>query len=67
MIVLNHIPSFAAIAALLSDLTKKKVLEQVHWKNTQGKAFLSLSKRLLQRLMVLQLLDHTKLLYAQML
>ena len=55
----DHIPTFAAIAAPLSDLTKKGFPERVRWDEPQEKAFVTLRESLLRR-PVLRLSDHAK-------
>ena len=55
----NHIPSFAAISAPLSDLTKKGQPTCVQWGNPQEKAFVDLQESLLRRL-ILRVPDYTK-------
>ena len=55
----DHVPSFAAIAAPLNDLTKKGLPERVRWEDAQEKAFTTLRDSLLQR-PVLRLPDHSK-------
>ena len=55
----DHIPSFAAIAAPLSDLTKKGLPESMRWKNAQEKAFVTLRESLVRR-PILRLPDHNK-------
>ena len=45
----DHIPSFAAIAAPLSDLTRKGLPELVRWDEPQEKAFVTLPENLLHR------------------
>ena len=55
----NHIPSFAAISAPMSDLTKKGQLTCVQWGNPQEKAFVDLQESLLRRL-ILRVPDYTK-------
>ena len=55
----DHIPSFAAIASPLSDLTRKGLPERVQWDDKQGKAFLALRENLLCR-PVMWLPDHAK-------
>ena len=52
-------PSFVAIVALLSDLTKKVLLESVRWEDAQEKAFVTLHKSLVGR-PILHLPDHNK-------
>ena len=52
-------PSFAAIAAPLSDLTKKGLPESVRWEDAQGKAFVTLRESLVRKL-ILRLPDHNK-------
>ena len=53
----DHIPPFAAIAAPLSDLTKKGLPERVQWDGPQEKAFVTLRENLLRR-PVQRLPDH---------
>ena len=53
------IPSFAAIAAPLSDLSKKGLPESVRWEDAQEKAFVTLRKSLV-RTPILRLPDHNK-------
>ena len=55
----DHIPSFAAIAAPLSNMTRKGLPERVQWDEPQEKAFVTLRKSLL-RWPVLRLPDHAK-------
>ena len=55
----DHILSFAAIAAPLSDLTRKGLPERVQWDEPQEKAFVTLRDNLLPR-PVLRLPDHAK-------
>ena len=55
----DHIPSFAVIAAPLSDLTKKGLPERVQWQDAQEKAFVTLRKNLMRR-PILRLPDHGK-------
>ena len=43
-------PSFAAIAAPLSDLTKKGLPESVRWEDAQEKAFVTLCESLVRRI-----------------
>ena len=45
----DHMPSFAEIAAPLSDLTKKGLPESVRWEDAQEKAFATLRKSLVLR------------------
>ena len=45
----DHIPSFAAISASLSDLTKKRQPSRIQWGNPQENAFGTLQKSLLRR------------------
>ena len=52
-------PSFAAIAAPLSDLTKKGLAESVKWENAQEKAFVTLRESLVRR-PIMRLPDHNK-------
>ena len=53
----DHIPSFAAIAAPLSDLTKKSFPERARWQDPQEKAFVTLRESLMRR-PILRLPDH---------
>ena len=53
----DHMPSFAAIAAPLSGLTKKGLLESVRWEDAQEKAFVTLRESLARR-PILRLPDH---------
>ena len=55
----DHIPSFAAIAAPLSDLTKKGLPESVRWENTQEKELVTLRESLVRK-PILRLPDHNK-------
>ena len=55
----DHMPSFAAIAAALSDLTKKGLPEDVKWEDAQEKAFVTLRESLVRR-PILRLPDHNK-------
>ena len=55
----DHMPSFAAIAAPLSDLTKKGLKESVGWEDAQEKAFVTLRQSLVRR-PILRLPDHNK-------
>ena len=55
----DHIPSFAAISAPLSDLTKKGQPTRVQWGDPQEKAFVNLQKSLLRR-PILRVPDYTK-------
>ena len=55
----DHIPSFAAIAAPLSDLTKKGLPESVRWEDAREKAFTTLRESLVHR-PILRLPDHNK-------
>ena len=55
----KDIPSFAAIAAPLSDLTKKGLPESVRWKDAQEKAFVTLRESMVHR-PILHLPDHNK-------
>ena len=55
----DHMPSFAAIATPLSDLTKKGLLESVRWEDTQEKAFVTLRVSLVRR-PILRLPDYNK-------
>ena len=59
-----HIPTFAAIAAPLTDLTRKGQPNQIRWGQAQEKAFSSLQDCLLKR-PILKLLDHSKLFILQ--
>ena len=52
-------PSFAAIAGPLSDLTKKGLPESERWEDAQGKAFVILRESLVRR-PILRLPDHNK-------
>ena len=52
-------PSFAAIGAPLSDVTKKGLPESVRWKEAQEKAFVTLRESLVRR-PILRLPDHNK-------
>ena len=45
----DHMPSFAAIAAPLSDLTKKRLPESVRWEDAQEKAFVTLRESMVRR------------------
>ena len=49
----DHIPSFAAISAPLSDLTKKGQSTRFQWGDPQEKAFVNLQKSLLRKPIVL--------------
>ena len=53
----DHMPSFAAIAAPLIDLTKKRLPESVRWEEAQEKAFVTLHESLVRRL-ILRPPDH---------
>ena len=55
----DHMPSFAAIAAPLSDSTKKELPESVRWEDAQEKAFVTLRESLVRR-PILRLPDHNK-------
>ena len=55
----DHMPSVAAIAAPLSDLTKKGLPESVRWENAQEKTFVTLRESLVRR-PILRLPDHNK-------
>ena len=55
----DNVPSFAAIAAPLSDLTKKELPESVRWEDAQEKAFVTLRESLVRR-PILRLPDHNK-------
>ena len=55
----DFIPSFATIAAPLSDLTKKGMPNRVSWGEVQEKAFVTLQKALLSR-PILKLPDYSK-------
>ena len=55
----DHIPSFVAVAAPPSDLTKKGLPESVRWENAQEKAFVTLRESL-ERRPILRLPDHNK-------
>ena len=55
----DHMPSFAAIAAPLNDLTKKGLPESVRWEYAQKKAFVTLRQSLVSR-PILRLLDRNK-------
>ena len=55
----DHMPSFAAMAAPLSDLTKKGLPESVRWEDAQEKAFVTLRESLVRR-PILRLPDHNK-------
>ena len=55
----DHMPSFAAIAAPISELTKKGLLESVRWEDAQEKAFVTLRISLVRR-PILRLPDHSK-------
>ena len=54
-----HIPSFAAIATPLCDLTKKGLPESVRWEDAQVKAFVTLRESLVRR-PILRLPDQNK-------
>ena len=56
----DHMPSFAAIAAPLSDLTKKGLPESVRWEDAQEKAFVTNLRESLVRRPILRLPDHNK-------
>ena len=55
----DHLPSFAAIAAPLSDLTNKGLPESVRWEDAQEMAFVTLHESLVRR-PILRLPDHNK-------
>ena len=55
----DHMPSFVAIAAPLSDLTKKGLPESARCENAQEKAFVTLRENLVRR-PILRLPDHSK-------
>ena len=55
----DHIPTFAEITAILSDLLKKGMSEQVQWKAAQERAYSLLKEYLIQE-PVLKLPDLTK-------
>ena len=55
----DHMPSFAAIAAPLSDLTKKGLPESVRWEDAPEKAFVTLRESLALR-PILRLPNHNK-------
>ena len=55
----DHIPTFAEITAILSDLLKKGMSEQVQWKAAQERAYSLLNEYLIQEA-VLKLPDLTK-------
>ena len=55
-----HIPTFAAVAAPLTDLTRKGQPNKIRWGQAQEKAFSSLQDCLLKR-PILKLLIHSKL------
>ena len=55
----EHIPSFATIAAPLSDLTKKGLPNRVQWGDAQERAFATLQEKLLER-PILRLPDHSR-------
>ena len=55
----DHTPSFAAIAAPLSDLTKKALPKSVRWEDAQKKAFVTLRESLVRR-PILRLPDYNK-------
>ena len=55
----DHMPSFAAIAVPLSDLTKKGLPESVRWEEAQEKAFVTLRESMARR-PILRLPDHDK-------
>ena len=54
-----HIPTFAAVAAPLTDLTRKGQPNKIRWGQAQEKAFSSLQDCLLKR-PILRLPDHSK-------
>ena len=54
-----HIPTFAAVAAPLTDLTRKGQPNKIRWGQAQEKAFSSLQDCLLKR-PILKLPDHSK-------
>ena len=54
-----HIPTFAAVAAPLTDLTRKEQPNKFRWGQAQEKAFSSLQDCLLKR-PILKLPDHSK-------
>ena len=54
-----HIPTFAAVAAPLTDLTRKAEPKKFRWGHAQEKVFSSLQDCLLKR-PILKLPDHTK-------
>ena len=56
----DHIPSFAVISVLLSEQTRKGLLERERWDNPQEKVFVALRKNMLLR-PALRLPDHAKL------
>ena len=55
----DHMPSFAAIAALLSDLTKKGLSQSVRWEDAQERVFVTLRESLVRR-PILRLPNHNK-------
>ena len=55
----DHMPSFAAIAAPLIDLTKKGLPGSVRWEDAQEKTFVTLRESLMRR-PILRLPDHNK-------
>ena len=55
-----HIPTFAAVAAPLTDLTRKGQPNKIRWGQAQEKAFSSLQDCLLKR-PILKLPDHSQL------
>ena len=55
----DHMPSFAAVAAPLSDLTKKGLPGSVRWEDAQEKAFVTLRESQ-ERRPILRLPDHNK-------
>ena len=54
-----HISTFAAVAAPLTDLTRKGQPNKIQWEQAQEKAFSSLQDCLLKR-PILKLQDHSK-------
>ena len=56
----DHISGYTAIAAPLSDLTKKGQSESVRWEDAQKKAFVTLRESLVRR-PILRLPDHNKI------
>ena len=59
----DHMPSIAAVAAPLSDLTKKGLPESVRWEDAQEKSFVTLCGSLVRR-PILRLPDHNKTLFC---